>query len=258
MAVSFRGFDYYIYPAKNPDCYGHLFRTKTLFHVLSDRMKSGLIASGVSEENIFKITPAIHTEQFKYRKNFILTSPFQLLTIARLHWHKGHSYTLEALALLKKNGIDFHYTIIGEGAEREKLTFTIHQLGLENHVTLTGKISHEKVYDALLNCSLYIQYSSEEGFCNALIEAQSTGAICLASDADGLLENISDGNSGYIIPKRNPEALFEKIIQVINTSREDLLRMSSNATERASAQFDINLQRKKFREFYKLESDHEN
>src|SRR5690606_1227316 len=49
MAVSFRGFDYYVFPKKNPECYRILYSKNVSFHVLSDGMKKGLIQNGILE-----------------------------------------------------------------------------------------------------------------------------------------------------------------------------------------------------------------
>src|SRR5690554_2234905 len=52
MAVSFRGFDYYVYPIKNKNCYSTLSSKNVKYHVLSDAMKEGLMRKGILEENI--------------------------------------------------------------------------------------------------------------------------------------------------------------------------------------------------------------
>src|SRR5690554_2774600 len=118
MAVSFRGFDYYVYPIKNKSCYSILFSKEVKYHVLSDAMKKGLISQGVLEENIIKITPAIDIQLFEKAEtpnNKII----QLTTISRLHFIKGLDYILEALALLKQENIPFYFSIIGDGSEKE-------------------------------------------------------------------------------------------------------------------------------------------
>src|SRR5690606_22568526 len=52
MAVSFRGFDYYVYPLKNKDCYKRLFEKEVKYHVLSESMKKGLIEQSISVNKI--------------------------------------------------------------------------------------------------------------------------------------------------------------------------------------------------------------
>ncbi|MBK7870836.1 MAG: glycosyltransferase family 4 protein [Saprospiraceae bacterium] len=50
---------------------------------------------------------------------------------------------------------------------------------------------------------IYLQYSIQEGFCNAVLEAQAMGLLCIVSDAEGLPENILHGQTGWVVPKGN-------------------------------------------------------
>src|SRR5690606_17899787 len=115
-------------------------------HVISDDISALLYKNGYNEKaEIIKITPAIDTFYFKKEEHQLPSVKNSFITIARLHWKKGLEYTLEAFALLKKEGIMFHYTIIGEGEEYERLKFAAYQLDLLDCVTFTGKIEHKKV-----------------------------------------------------------------------------------------------------------------
>ena len=151
MAVSFRGFDLYLSPLKHHGCYDVLFKKAIDFHVLSQEMKQDLISQNIASKHIHVITPAIDTEFFTSQKEKDFSSKLELITVARLHWKKGLEYTLEALAYLKKQGLDFHYTIIGDGIERERLIFAAYQLGILDAITFAGKLPHAEVQKALEN-----------------------------------------------------------------------------------------------------------
>src|SRR5690554_6147833 len=147
MAVSFRGFDHYVYPLKYPNCYATLFNKDVKYHVLSEGMRQSLEIQGIPKQNIYKITPAINTSEFA--KSSYKTTTNHIVTVARLHWIKGLEYTLEALSNLKEQGVDFMYTIIGEGIERERLMFAAYQLGLKDRVQFLGKLPHAEVKQEL-------------------------------------------------------------------------------------------------------------
>jgi len=210
MGVSFRGFDYYVYPIKNPNVYELLYSKKCKYHVLTDAMKVKLIAKGVASANCTIIPPAIDLQIFKNPLFVKDTAQLSIGTIARLHWIKGIESTLEALALLHHEGVDFLYTIVGDGIEKEKLIFTVNQLGLNNKVLFLGKLEPSAVKLEIEKWQLYIQYSLQEGFCNAVLEAQAMGKICIVSDAEGLTENVVDGITGFVVPKGNSVALAKK------------------------------------------------
>lgn len=256
MAVSFRGFDIGIYLLKNPDCYNKLWLKVDKIHVISEDIKELVLKNGFKDKiKIIKITPAIDCFFFfsTTLKSFNqLPSILQITTISRLHWKKGLDYTLDALKLLKDKGIDFHYTIIGDGSEKEKLLFAVHQLELTNEVTFAGKLLPEKVKEQLERTDVYLQYSLQEGFCNAVLEAQAMGKLCIVSDAEGLSENIVDGVTGFVVPKRNPVSLAEKIWDVVAQPTEVKFQWSQNAIERVQKEFNLEQQKEAFLIFYNL------
>ena len=250
MAVSFRGFDHYVYPLKNPDCYNKVFSKEVKYHVLSDGMKTSLIKKGISKNRIQKITPAIDINLFtnSCKEN----NRLQIVTVARLHWIKGLEYTLEALSILKLEGIDFHYTIVGEGSDRERLLFAAYQLGLEKNITFAGKLITSKVKNILEQADVYLQYSIQEGFCNSTLEAQAMGLLCIVSDAEGLKENVIDNQTGWVVPKRTPKLLANKLKEVIVLDTVQKNGITQNAVARVKAEFNLEKQMEEFIDFYQL------
>ncbi len=252
MAVSFRGYDLYLSPLKHPNCYGLLFQKEVHYHVLSQGMKTSLLDHGVSMDHISMIPPAIDTEFFKAEHSGwqIENKPLRLITVARLHWKKGLEATLEALSILKHRGIAFEYTLIGNGEERERLVFAAHQLGIKDRVHFVGKLSPIEVRRLLNDSDIYLQYSLQEGFCNAVLEAQSMGLLCVVSNAEGLDENVLDGITGWVVPKRQPQLLASKIIEVMNLSDAEQETIRNAAIDRIRKAFDLEAQNEKFGRFY--------
>lgn len=250
MAVSFRGFDLYLSPLKHKDCYRLLFLKNVHYHVLSNKMKLIIKAKGVPESLVSVITPAIDVSLFQSQEKQQLNQPIELVSIARLHWVKGLEYTLESLAILKKEGLDFKYTIIGDGKEYERLVFAVHQLNLKDHVIFKGKITQTDVKNELEQADIYIQYSIQEGFCNAVLEAQAMGLLCVVSDADGLSENVLDRKTGWIVQKRNPKLLAEKINEIVKLSTMEHQKIRGNAKHRIKEEFNLKKQQEEFVTFY--------
>ncbi|WP_299101290.1 glycosyltransferase family 4 protein [uncultured Winogradskyella sp.] len=250
MAVSFRGFDLYLSPLKHKNCYNILFKKDIRYHVLSQEMKHDLMKYKVQENQIKVITPAINTEFFQTEKSPHKSKHLQLVTVARQHWKKGFIYTLEALACLKQNDIDFHYTIIGGGIEQERITFAAYQLGILENITFTGKLPQEEVKATLLQSSIFVQYSIQEGFCNAVLEAQALGLLCVVSNAEGLAENVLNGITGWVVPKREPIQLAQKIMEILNLPEEQKQEIRNVAIERVKKEFNLEKQQEKFVRFY--------
>lgn len=253
MAVSFRGFDLYLSPLKHPDCYKILFSKTVRYHVLSDKMKLNLIHQNVPETNIHVITPAIDISLFdnSNTNEIACNDTIQILCISRLHWVKGLHYLLEALGILKKEHLNFKLTIIGDGEEKERLIFAAYQYNILNEIQFTGKLSQTEVIHHLKTSNLYVQYSIQEGFGNAVLEAQAMGLPCIVSDADGLQQNVLNNITGWVVPKRNPIALAKMIkeIHCLNPQKKQLI--TNSAVKRVNKEFNLQKQNKLFLEFYK-------
>jgi colanic acid/amylovoran biosynthesis glycosyltransferase len=253
MGVSFRGFDMAIYPIKHPNCYDQLWKYVDKVHTLSDDLLELGYEQGLHENSLFqKITPAINTKFFtSSNQNKVFSKKkLNILTVARLHWKKGLRDTLIALKKVKEKGFDFKYTIIGDGAQYEELVYIIHHLELQEHVFLLGKKTQVEIKKNMETCDIYLQYSISEGFCNAVLEAQAMQLLCIVSDAEGLSENVLNEKSGWVVPKKNPDLLVKKIIEVVALSESKKKEICTFARERILKDFTIESQSKQFVEFY--------
>ncbi len=254
MAVSFRGFDIAVYPIKYPGCYEILWKYLDKVHTISNDLLVLAKKHGLPESvSVEKITPAIDVNLFQAAFQDVDPSDkIVFMTTGRLHWKKGFVQTIEALAILKKQGLKFTYKIIGEGAEYERIAFAAYQLSLKDNVEFLGKLQHAEVRKQLEDATIYLQYSIQEGFCNAVLEAQAMGKLCIVSNAEGLPENVINDQTGWVVPKYNPQALAETIHKVIALSPEQKLTISQNAQKRIKEEFNIEKQQREFLEFYNL------
>ncbi|MCG2430480.1 glycosyltransferase family 4 protein [Aequorivita xiaoshiensis] len=253
MAVSFRGFDMVVYPVKNPGCYNVLWKHIDKVHTISNYLLNLAIKHGMPKNTPFeKITPAIDIDLFQSNSsNYSSLEKPVLVTTGRLHWIKGYQSTLEALAILKNEGTDFTYKIIGEGKEYERIAFAAYQLGLKDCVQFLGKLPHAEVKTELEKANIYLQYSIQEGFCNAVLEAQAMGKLCIVSNAEGLTENIMHGQTGWVVPKYSPYLLAERIKKVLLMADHEKSKITQNAVKRVREEFNVQKQKREFLEFYR-------
>ena len=250
MAVSIRGYDISIYPLKRPNCYDLLWKRIDKLHYISNDLLNIAIANGFPRTKFhIKITPAIDIKKFNYKEH-TQNEKLKITTIARLHWKKGLEYTLESLSYLKQNGVSFEYIIIGEGEEYERLKFAAYQFGILENVKFIGKKNQNDVIDILAQTDIYIQYSIQEGFGNSVLEAQAMGCMCIVSDAEGLNENVLNNETGFVIKKREPKLLFEKIWDVIQLDQKSKAEMINNSVFRLKSEFNLDIQKQRFMNFY--------
>lgn len=239
MAVSLRGYDMDVYPLKNANCYQLLWNRADKVHSISKYLLQKACTLGLTENvNSKIIVPAI-SKEVSPKKSMEFQNPLQLLTVARLHWIKGLEYGIRAVAILKESGINLRYTIIGEGVELERLVYEINELGLGNEISLVGKLAHDQTLGLMRDCDIYIQPSLSEGFCNAALEAQALGCLCIVSNAGGLPENVKAGETGWLVALRNAQHLSDVIIKLTTLPLETRLEVSRAAQKRATEHFSM-------------------
>jgi colanic acid/amylovoran biosynthesis glycosyltransferase len=253
MAVSFRGFDINVYPIKNPGCYAKLWKHVDKVHSISNYLLQKAQRMGL-DENTFSaiITPAVQLD-FLPKTNFIkISNPLKIITIARLNWIKGLDLAIAAMKILKEKEIDFKYSIIGDGDQKqtERYKYMVYEFGLQNEVVFCGKMTHKETLEELKNANLYIQPSLNEGFCNAVLEAQGMGKLCIVSNKGGLPENIVDGKTGWIFPDYSAQCLADTMLRVLSLSNNERQAISENAQKRVAKEFNIEKQQQEFLNFY--------
>ena len=255
MAVSFRGFDMNVYPKKNPDCYDLVWKHVSKVHSISNYLLEEAGCLGLHETTPYSIiTPAIKLNHLPKHKEIEKESkPLKIVTVARLHWMKGIDYLIETANFLQASRVDFEWLVIGgcSSQEEERYLYHIYEKGLTNNVKLLGKRSHQETLDILNDADLYIQTSLNEGFCNAVLEAQALGKLCISFNVGGLSENILENKSGWLVENLQTKKLAEKIVEVINLPTTKKAQISNFAQYRVAEQFNITKQQQEFVEFYK-------
>lgn len=131
----------------------------------------------------------------------------RLLAVGRLHPIKGFDCLLQAFAQLAAFCPDWDLTILGEGPERVALEALRDALGLQDRVSLPGRVGN--MGDWYAAADLYVLSSRAEGLSNTLLEAMASGLPCVAFDCDtGPREIIRDGIDGVLVRQiQDPEAL---------------------------------------------------
>jgi len=254
MAVSLRGFDIDVYPLKHKDCYSFLLKSVDKVHSISNYLLNKANILGLDKNTPSQIiTPAIDSLRTNKSISKINNSKnLKICTIGRLHWIKNYTDILKSLKILKDKEIQFKYHIIGEGVLLEALKYEVYEYGLNDSVIFEGKLSHQETIQKLYDSDVYIQYSYSEGFCNAVLEAQSMGILPIVSNAEGLSENVLNNKTGWVIQKNSPKLLANKIVEVSNLPESDKEKIRKQAIERVLKEFNVEKQQKEFIDFYTL------
>lgn len=217
VTSSFRGYDLNFSGLDKPDYYSEVWGKVDGLHLLGEDLWRRAQGRGCpAEMRHALIPPALDVGHFTLAERclphrFSPERPLRILSVGRLEWKKGYEYALEAVKNLVDRGLPVQYRIVGAGEYFEALCFARYQMGLESEVQFLGGRPQAEIVQHLAWADLFLHAAVSEGFCNAVIEAQAMQVPVVCSDADGLGENVVDGVTGFVVPRRNPGALVEKL-----------------------------------------------
>lgn len=256
IITSFRGYDINFVGLDNPGFYKRVWEKSDAFHFLGKDLLKRALRRGFSKEKpYYLIPPAIDSDFFKAKEKVSAKAlggkeePLRILSVGRLEWKKGYEYALQAVSLLVREGFNLEYKIAGEGSFLEAVAFAIYQLGIEKEIELLGELSPAEVKAQMDEADIFLHAAVSEGFCNAVLEAQAMGLPVVSSDADGLSENISDGETGFVVSCRNPQALKEKLF-LLAQDPSLRQRLGQSGRQRVLAGFQLEKQIEAFKELY--------
>ncbi len=138
-----------------------------------------------------------------------------VLAIGNLIPTKGHDTLLRAVAAVGKEFPALRCEIVGDGAEREKLSKLARDLNISDKVTFLGRISRREVAEALRRCALFALPSRYEALGCVYLEAMATGKAVLACRGQGIEEIIESGRNGFLVEPDNPAALAEMLTRLL-------------------------------------------
>lgn len=161
----------------------------------------------------------------------------KLVTVARLHVAKGHTYALAALDKVRQAGVPFRYHIVGGGPNQQAIADEIARRNLADQVSLRGTLGEDQVLaelrqaDALLLPSVGLGEAAPV----AVMEAMSCGLAVVSTRIGGTPDMIADGIDGVLLEQKDVDALAATIIRL---ARDPAWRRSLRTGARARAERD--------------------
>jgi L-malate glycosyltransferase len=154
--------------------------------------------------------------------------------VAALVPHKGQRHLIDSAALVVRQVPDARFVIAGEGELRSVLQRAIKEHHLEKHVLLAGfrpdVLSFHKAFD------IFVMSSVTEGLGTSLLDAMACGKPVVATTAGGIPEVVVDGETGFLVPPRDHEAMAAALVRLLK-DRELRERMGNAGLVRARRKF---------------------
>jgi glycosyltransferase involved in cell wall biosynthesis len=141
-------------------------------------------------------------------------SPPVIGTVARLHRQKGVVYLLRAAKLVRRRHPEARFVIVGGGPLEKSLRRRAGKMDPEDHVLLLGERPDAREIVSLFD--VFVLPSLWEGLPLALIEAAALGRPIVATDIDGVREVIRPGDTGVLVPAKDPAKLAEALSRLLD------------------------------------------
>ena len=133
--------------------------------------------------------------------------------VAALRSEKNHSMLIRAAASLRDSFPKLHWLVVGDGPEREAIESLIGELGVADRVHLLGT-RHDtprlvSALDVFTLCSL------NEASPVSILESLSCGVPVAASDVGSIAESIHPGETGYLFPSEDLDAMTTAVSRLL-------------------------------------------
>jgi len=182
------------------------------FHAISESTRDDLVRRGIAAERVTVIYPGVDAEWYAPDATVARADAPTFLYVGRLKRYKGVEIALRALALAWATRPDLVLEVAGQGDDRARLERLAGSLGIREGVRFLGFVSDEEKRRRLRRAWALVFPSPKEGWGIANVEAAACGTPALASDSPGLRESVRDGETGFLVPHGDTQALAQRML----------------------------------------------
>jgi glycosyltransferase involved in cell wall biosynthesis len=160
--------------------------------------------------------------------------PVRLIMVARFEAQKDHATLLRALGGLTQQA--WTLDLIGNGPLMGTMQALASQLGVAERISFLGQ--RMDVPEILARSQVSLLVTNWEGFPLSILESMRAGLPVIASDVGGIVEAVSEGETGYVVPRGAVELLQARIASLL--SDPDLRKaFGANGRARFEQQFTL-------------------
>lgn len=181
-------------------------------------------------------------------------SPLKILSIGRLSGIKGFTYLIEALKLLKSEGILFDCSIIGDGPLKAELVEQVKVSDLDAIVHFLGSKKADEIPAYLKKADLFVlacatdKVEGHDGIPVVFMEAMAYGTPVIGTVISGIPELIIDGTTGFCAVTENAQSMADSIKRFIQCN--DVQKLVTNARELIENEYDITCNSERLRTLF--------
>jgi len=183
---------------------------------MSESLANLTIQLGVSPANVTRIPDGVDPNYFSPQS---ADREPVILFVGSIIQRKGVDFLIDAMPKVFARHTAYRLVLIGEGPLDRDLERKAKMLGVSDKVELLGALSPDGVRNWMRKSKLLVLPSIEEGLGVVLLEALACGTPCIGTSVGGIPDIIHD-QVGSLVPPRDPEALAQSIISLLDNQEE--------------------------------------
>ena len=177
---------------------------------------------GCPKEKMVVIPSGVDTDRFRplppadYKRRIGLESSWPVVgVVTRMRVRKGVEEFLRAMIMVRDRHPDAQAVIVGEVELDDELQRLVQTSGLRDHLHLLGRRSD--MPEVLSAFDVFVLSSHDEGMSNAILESMAMELPVVATDVGGTGEVVRHGQTGLLVPVKDPAALATAIGDLLAT-----------------------------------------
>lgn len=202
-------------------------RSDAITAISHDTKKRAMHLHGITDPiDVVPIGYIPRTFTASSREQLQVPESFTAISIGRLIPRKGYETLLKAWKALPQSNL----IIVGAGPLRKRLEKLIEKYGLQDRVSLRGKVSDEEKFQLLRASDVYVSAATHEGFGIVFLEAMDAGLPIVAPNEGGQNDFLEHEHHALLIDSSQSE-IIANAIDRLRTDPELRQRMSQANTE---------------------------
>jgi len=207
--------------------------------------KTRVIYNGVNAERV----TASEAEVADLRASLGIAAEAPVIGIvASLTAPKDYPTFLRSARIVRDSVPSARFLIVGDGPLRRELEATAAQLGLADSVLFAGHQMRVAPFIGSFDVAV-LSSCDYEGCSNYLLEAMGLGRPVVATDIGGNRELVHHGETGLLVPPRDPAALAAAVLTLL-VDRALVSRLTDAARARFLAGFSVPTMVRQYEQLY--------
>jgi glycosyltransferase involved in cell wall biosynthesis len=227
--------------------------------IVSQAAADRFVRERIVPKSLLTVIPnGVDTEQFRriprevghsLRQSLGLEGKFVWLAVGRFEIAKDYPNMLRGFARVRERFPQAVLLLVGRGSLQSETERLAQSLGLGSGVRFLGV--RDDVVHVMSAADGYVMSSAWEGMPMVLLEAAAAGLPIVTTRVGGNHEVVRDGESGYVVPPRDHEALGRAMLQLMELSETQRRSMGDRGREVIRAHYGLNRVVERWEELYR-------